>query len=131
MPLPSIGIVLPMINSINAVVDTYIASWNEGDEARRRELVADAFTADARYLDPLMAGEGTDGITAMIGAAQAQFPGHRFELAFGPDAHNDVVRFAWRLVGDDGPVAGGTDFATVADDGRLRNVTGFLETAEA
>ena len=39
----------------------------------------------------------------MIGAAQAQFPGHRFELAFGPDAHNDVVRFAWSLVG-----AGGT-----------------------
>ena len=33
----------------------------------------------------------------MIGAAQAQFPGHRFELAFGPDAHNDVVRFAWSL----------------------------------
>jgi hypothetical protein len=131
MPLPLLGIVLPMTNTINAVVDTYIASWNEGNEARRRELVAQAFTADARYVDPLMAGEGTDGITAMIGAAQTQFPGHRFELAFGPDAHNDVVRFAWRLVGDNGPVAGGTDFATVADDGRLRNVTGFLETAEA
>jgi hypothetical protein len=93
--------------------------------------VGQAFTDDARYLDPLMSGEGTDGITAMIGAAQAQFPGHRFELSYGPDAHNDVVRFAWQLVGADGPVAGGTDFATVADDGRLRNVTGFLETAEA
>ena len=69
-----------MTNTINAVVDTYIASWNEGDEARRRELVGQTFTDDARYLDPLMAGEGTDGITAMIGAAQAQFPGHRFEL---------------------------------------------------
>jgi len=67
----------------------------------------------------------------MIGAAQTQFPGHRFELAFGPDAHNDVVRCAWRLVGENGPVAGGTDFATVDEDGRLRNVTGFLETAEA
>ena len=64
----------------------------------------------------------------MIGAAQAQFPGHRFELAFGPDAHNDVVRFAWTLVGAGGPVAKGVDFATVAADGRLRNVTGFLET---
>jgi len=120
-----------MTNTINAVVDTYIASWNEGDETRRRELVARAFADDARYLDPLMTGEGTDGIAAMIGAAQAQFPGHRFELSFGPDAHNDVVRFAWQLVGKDGPVAGGTDFATVADDGRLRNVTGFLETAHA
>ena len=131
MPLPELGTLLPMTNTINSVVDTYIASWNEGDESRRRELVGQAFTDDARYLDPLMAGEGTDGITAMIGAAQTQFPGHRFELAFGPDAHNDVVRFAWRLVGENGPVAGGTDFATVADDGRLRNVTGFLETAGA
>jgi hypothetical protein len=118
-----------MTNSINTVVDGYIASWNETDEARRRELVGAAFADDGRYLDPLMSGEGTDGITAMIGAAQAQFPGHRFELSFGPDAHNDVVRFAWTLRGDTGPVANGVDFATVDSDGRLRNVTGFLESA--
>ena len=127
MPLPTAGTLLPMTNTINAVVDTYIASWNEGDETRRRELVARAFADDARYLDPLMTGAGTDGITAMIGAAQAQFPGHRFELAFGPDAHNDVVRFTWDLTAGNGPVARGTDFATVAEDGRLRSVTGFLD----
>jgi hypothetical protein len=115
--------------TIHTVVETYIAAWNEGDAARRHELVAQAFTPDARYRDPLMAGEGTDGLTAMIGAAQAQFPGHRFELSFGPDAHSDVVRFAWQLIGADGPVGGGTDFATVAGDGRLREVTGFLEPA--
>jgi hypothetical protein len=63
----------------------------------------------------------------MIGAAQSQFPGHRFELSVAPDAHNDVVRFSWDLRGADGPVASGTDFATVADDGRLHTVTGFLE----
>jgi hypothetical protein len=114
--------------SIATVVETYIASWNEGDATRRRELVGATFTDDARYLDPLMSGSGADEIAAMIGAAQAQFPGHRFELAYGPDAHNDVVRFAWSLVGDGGTVAKGVDFATVASDGRLRNVTGFLET---
>ena len=37
------------------------------------------------------------------------------------------MRFAWDLSAGNGPVAGGVDFATVADDGRLRNVTGFLE----
>jgi SnoaL-like domain len=109
-------------------ITTYIAAWNETDAERRRELVAETFSEDARYLDPLMSGEGQDGITAMIGAAQAQFPGHRFELSYGPDAHNDVVRFAWTLHGADGPVANGVDFGTVAEDGRLRNVTGFLET---
>ena len=74
MPLPAAGTLLPMTNTINAVVDTYIASWNEGDEARRRELVAQAFTDDARYLDPLMAGEGTDGITARSPAAPTSPP---------------------------------------------------------
>jgi hypothetical protein len=109
-------------------ITTYIAAWNETDPARRRALVAETFCEDARYLDPLMSGEGQDGIAEMIGAAQSQVPGHRFELAYGPDAHNDVVCFAWTLHGADGPVANGVDFGTVADDGRLRNVTGFLET---
>jgi len=62
-------------------------------------------------------------------AAQQAYPGHRFELAEGPDAHNDRVRFTWHLHGPDGngPVAVGIDFGTVAGDGRLRTVTGFLE----
>jgi hypothetical protein len=116
------------MTDITTIVDGYIAAWNETDADRRRELVADAFADDASYVDPLMTGDGTDGITAMIGAAQQQFPGHRFELSAGPDAHHDRVRFAWQLVGEGGaPVAGGVDFATLADDGRLRTVTGFLE----
>lgn len=117
-----------MTNTIASVVNTYIAAWNEGDAERRRVLVGQTWTDDGTYLDPLMSGSGTDEIAAMIGAAQTQFPGHRFELSFGPDAHNDVVRFTWALTAGDGPVARGTDFATVSEDGRLRNVTGFLET---
>jgi hypothetical protein len=40
------------------------------------------------------------------------------------------VRFTWQLVAENGDaVATGVDFATVADDGRLRAVTGFLEPA--
>ena len=115
------------MTDITNIVDGYIAAWNETDADRRRALVADAFADDASYVDPLMTGEGTDGIAAMIGGAQEQFPGHRFELSAGPDAHHDRVRFAWTLVGDGAPVAAGVDFATVADDGRLRAVTGFLE----
>lgn len=112
------------------VVDTYIASWNETDADRRRELVGRTWTEEGTYLDPLMSGEGPDAITAMIGGAQQQYPEHRFELSFGPDAHNDRARFAWRLYGANGePVADGVDFATLAGDGRLRAVTGFLEPA--
>ena len=116
-------------NTITTVVDGYIAMWNETEPARRREIAEDVFTEDAGYLDAVMAGDGHDGIDAMVAAAQQQFPGHRFELTEGPDLHHDRVRFAWRLVGQSGPVAAGVDFARVGDDGRLRTVTGFLEPA--
>jgi hypothetical protein len=102
--------------------------WNETDPQRRRELVAETVTADASYLDPIMRGVGVDEISDMIAAAQSQFPGHRFELVSGPDVHHDRVRFTWSLGPAAGePVALGVDFATVADDGRLRDITGFLE----
>src|SRR4051794_1861106 len=68
---------------ITTVVDGYIAMWNEADPARRRDLAGDVFTEDAGYVDPVMSGEGQDGIEAMVAAAQQQFPGHRFELTQG------------------------------------------------
>jgi hypothetical protein len=46
----------------------------------------------------------------------------------GPDVHHDRVRFAWSLAPAAGdPVAVGVDFATTSDDGRMCDVTGFLE----
>jgi SnoaL-like domain len=116
---------------VNTVVDGYIAMFNETDAARRRALAEEVWTEDATYLDPIMSGEGQDGIDAMVAGAQQQFPGHRFELTLGPDAHHDRVRFAWRMVALDGgaQVAAGVDFGTLGSDGRLRAVTGFLEPA--
>jgi hypothetical protein len=117
------------MSDISTTVDRYLAAFNETDAERRRALVAEVFTEDAGYVDPVMTGAGRDGIEAMIAGAQQQFPGHRFELASGPDAHHDRVRFSWHLVGEAGTVATGLDVALVAEDGRLRSVTGFLEPA--
>lgn len=112
------------------VVRTYIEMWNETDPQRRWELVSATLTDDASYLDPIMAGRGTQEISDMIGAAQAQHPEHRFELVTGPDVHHDRVRFTWSLGSPAGePIAVGVDFARTADDGRMRDVTGFLEPA--
>ena len=117
-----------MATDVATVVDTYIAMWNETDPERRRALAEQTWTDDATYVDPLMTGEGPGGIDAMVAGAQAAYPGHEFRLVAGPDAHHDRVRFTWQLFGaEDTPVATGIDFATVAEDGRLREVTGFLE----
>jgi hypothetical protein len=118
------------VSDRHAVVSTYIAMWNETDARQRRELAARVVTEDVDYVDPLMTGSGIDGISAMIGAAQEQFPGHQFTLVSGPDDHHDRVRFSWSLASNgDAPIAIGTDFVTVADDGRMRSITGFLEPA--
>ena len=71
-------------------------------------------------------------VSAAITSATAAPGDYRFELAAGPDAHNDRVRFTWQLVhnGDGVPVATGYDFGTLAQDGRLQSVTGFLETPQ-
>ncbi|HEX3509709.1 MAG TPA: nuclear transport factor 2 family protein [Solirubrobacteraceae bacterium] len=112
----------------DTLVHDYIQMWNEPDAERRRALVAETVTEDASYVDPLMAGDGIDGIAGMIAGAQAAYPGHRFELLAGPDAHNGRVRFSWTLVSGDGDrVAVGHDFATLADDGRMSSITGFLD----
>ena len=120
-----------MATQVTAVVDGYIAMWNETSPEARRAIIAETWSEDGTYLDPLMSGEGAAGIDAMVAGVQEQFPGHRFELTSGPDHHHHRVRFAWRLVGANGgaAVARGVDFATLADDGRLRSVTGFLEPA--
>ncbi|WP_211443116.1 nuclear transport factor 2 family protein [Collimonas humicola] len=112
----------------NAIASRYIAAWSEADAVRRRALIANVFTPDAVYLDPMVRSAGHDGLDAMIGAVQQQFAGLRFRLHGKQDGHNDVVRFSWTL-GADGaePVAYGTDIAVVAADGRIRSVTGFLD----
>jgi hypothetical protein len=116
---------------VERIVHNYIAGWNETDPRRRRAIIDATFTDDAAYVDPLMEGDGPNGIDTMIAIAQEQFPAHRFVLATGPDHHHDRVRFTWHLIGPngEGPVARGVDFATLAEDGRLRSVTGFLEAS--
>jgi hypothetical protein len=113
----------------STLVDRYFAAWNETDPAERRALVAATYAPGARYVDPVLNGEGHDGIDAMIASVHARFPGHRFRRTTDIDAHHDCARFSWELAPADGaPVVGGTDFVVIAG-GRLQAVTGFFDQA--
>jgi SnoaL-like domain len=118
---------------IRDVVNRYIAVWNEPDADARSRAVAELWTEDGTYADPLATTEGHEAIEAVIAGAREQFPGHIFKLIGGIDAHHDIVRFGWELMpkGGDEPVVVGFDVAVVADDGRLRNVYGFLDKVPA
>lgn len=115
-----------------SIVDRYLAVWNETDANRRRALIAQAWSEDATYVDPVMRGAGHAGIDAMIAGAQAQFPGFRFSALGRADAHNDRLRFRW-TAGPDGAdmLIDGTDFAVLAPDGRFASVCGFLDRIPA
>jgi len=119
------------MTDLDTLVDRYVAIWNETDPARRRDLIAETWTEDASYLDPLMGGEGRDGIDAMVAEVQARFPGHRFRRTGPVDAYHDRARFGWELGPAAGPaLAGGLDVG-VLDGDRLRSITGFLDFAPA
>ena len=113
---------------IDTIVERYLAAWNEPDKARRRALIAEAWTPDARYVDPMQASQGWEGIDGMIAAVQQRFPGFTFRPAGPRDGHNGHIRFGWELFppGADAAVVAGTDVATLSD-GRLHTVIGFLD----
>lgn len=113
------------------LVESYLQMWNETDTGARRRLVKRVMTDDASYVDPMATVTGTDAIVELIGAVQAQFPGHQFELHTHPDAHHDRMRFRWALRADAGkPVAIGLDIAELTPDGRMGSVTGFLDPVD-
>jgi hypothetical protein len=113
---------------MNDVIARYLGCWNETDPAARRKLIDQAWTADARYIDPMADAAGRDAIDATIGAVQAQFPGFVFTLAGPVDAHHRQARFSWGL-GPEGaePLVVGFDVAVTDEDGRIATVLGFLD----
>jgi hypothetical protein len=113
------------------IAHRYITLWNETNAARRQDLLANLWTEDGTYIDPLMQGNGHSQIDALISAVHQRFPDFRFSLNGQPDGYGNQVRFSWQLgpEGADGPIKG-TDFATL-DNGRLTHVVGFLDQVPA
>jgi hypothetical protein len=116
------------MSDITTTVDRYIALWNETSHEARMTAIAEVFTAEAIYTDPLADVGGYDGIEAVVAGAQAQFPGYAFKLLDAVDSNHNIARFTWELV----PAAGGeslvigADVAVFGEDGKIRAVYGFL-----
>ena len=114
---------------MNAVVDKYIAVWNETDASARRKKIDDLWAQNGVYVDPLASVTGRDGFDQVVGGAQGQFQGLTFVRGRTFDEHHNVVRFTWELV----PAAGaeaiviGFDVAALDDDGLISSVHGFID----
>ena len=115
------------MEDVTMIIDTYLEAYGEVDADRRQKLVELAWDPNGRLVDPPLAAEGHDAISEQAVAVKTHFPGHSFRRTTGIDAHHEFVRFGWELVGPDGAIAiAGYDVGELAEDGRLRRITGFF-----
>ncbi|ANP51645.1 ketosteroid isomerase-like protein [Streptomyces griseochromogenes] len=110
-------------------VARYFEAWNATDADALAKAVAAAWSEDGTYTDPLADVGGHEQIAAVIRAAHEQFPGFEFRLAGDVDGNHHIARFGWELVSitDGSASVAGSDVITLAEDGRIASVLGFLD----
>ncbi|MER6681920.1 nuclear transport factor 2 family protein [Streptomyces olivaceoviridis] len=115
----------------NTAAERYFAAWNADGAEAIAKAVSEAFTEDATYTDPLVDVAGHEGLAAVIAGAHEQFPGFEFRQKGSVDGNHHIARFSWDLVStaDGSSPAGGSDVITIAEDGRISSVSGFLDRA--
>ena len=82
------------MTDVQTIARRYIDLWNERTPARRREILAANWATNARYVDPLMSGDGHDGVDALIAGVQQRFPDFKFSLVGEPNGYGDHLRFS-------------------------------------
>ncbi|MEU4209513.1 nuclear transport factor 2 family protein [Streptomyces sp. NPDC026206] len=121
------------MSQYETAVARYFEAWNAVDAEARGKAVAAAWSEDGSYTDPFSDVRGHEQLAAVIAGAREQFPGFEFRQTGVVDGHHGTARFTWELVSvADGaaPVAG-SDVITLAEDGRIRSVLGFLDRVPA
>jgi hypothetical protein len=111
----------------DSAVVLYCAAWNTDTKAERDRLLARVWTPDAVYSDPNPTRTvGRAALSDTIAALQHRYPGARFHCS-APQVHHAAMRTTWIFRKPDGSeVANGMDFFELAEDGRIRRVTGFF-----
>lgn len=110
-------------------VDRYLRFWNADPGTEQSRLATEVFADDVRYRAPIGA---YDGRAALIEVSR-QFAEHLGDVAFRartePEFHHDRARLLWEVLRGDESFATGTDVLTFADDGRIAEITAFLDRA--
>ena len=113
--------------SPEAAVVGYCAAWNSVERAQRDRLLARVWASDGVYSDPnptLTVGRAA--LSDTIAALQRRYPGARFRCS-APQTHHAAMRVTWLFLRPDKTeVAHGEDIYELAEDGRIRRVTGFF-----
>ena len=113
-----------------AIVDDYLQAWNTTDPVVRSATVAAVYAVDARVCDPLFEVAGHEQLTALFAHFHEAYAGAKFRQKGAIDAHHQLLRWGWEMVGADGAVMlDGLDVGVLDDDGKLASVAGFFGLA--
>jgi hypothetical protein len=111
---------------MDETLTVYFAAWNETDADERARLLQRSLSLDAELLDPTGHWRGVDGVSDRIARYHAAAPGTKVVPGSGVDAHNDVERYAWKIIDPAGNnVMEGIDVAERDPDGRMRRILMF------
>jgi SnoaL-like domain len=115
------------MQDIHTLVTRYLDAFNEADADHRRELLGALYTPQCTYTDPHVDLQGADQVEGFIVQTQERFPGFTFTLGGTIDAHHNQARFQWHAGPDDEPDKYVGFDLIVTEDGRIRNVYGFMD----
>lgn len=109
----------------DAVWKRYAAIWSL-DSAERAAELAVCLTDDATYCDPNGLLADPAALSDYMGQFRESVPGARFQIG-SVLYHHDRSLAHWSLLGTDGAaLQTGTSFGHLAEDGRLRAISGFF-----
>ena len=108
--------------------ETYAASWQAQDSARRHELYQQSLSETCVYRDPLTQASGWNELDAYMQDFQRQIPGGHFVTTWFLTHHQRSVA-KWEMRSAAAEVLGiGVSYAEYEADGKIRAMTGFFET---
>jgi hypothetical protein len=111
---------------VDQTITDYFAAWNETNGDERRRLLELSISDDAELVDPTGRWRGVEGFSERIANYHGSAPGTAVVSASGVDAHNDLERYAWKIVDPEGnEIMEGLDVAERDRDGRLRRILMF------
>jgi hypothetical protein len=118
--------------SIDEMIRSYVASWNESDPTKRDLIIKKTWSRDGIYRNVTAEFEGYDGIARAVTAAHDAFVANGFVFTLASvDTNHDAVRYRWEMLpaGGGEPDSIGTHVAVVGTDGRLVSDHQFIDKA--
>jgi hypothetical protein len=124
----------PPTREQTALVERYVAVWNDNDGMRRLDRVATLWSERGAHVNPQQVHMGTAEITAEAARVYAMCgaQGQRFRCAGRVEGHHGAVRMDWELLDRDGTsvLAAGTNLLLLEADGRLQRDVQFDAPAQ-